>query len=113
MKTETDTFSPTEGNGAPVTTGPSPDYGKKSDVEKPKPKGFHGTVELNVHKMATDAGKVSTEVVQHLAAILGADVKITLDIEAHIPGGVDDSIIRTVSENCRTLKFKNSSFENE
>lgn len=78
-----------------------------------KPKRFHGSMEINVHKMSSDTGKISDEVVQHLAAIFGSQVNITLDIEATIPNGVDENIVRTVNENCRTLKFRDFGFEKQ
>jgi len=35
---------------------------------------------------------------------MGADVKVTLVIEAQIPEGVPDNVVRTVTENSWTLK---------
>ena len=63
--------------------------------------------------MAKDAGSVMQEVVTHLTALYGADVQVTLEIQADIPGGVTDDIVRTVTENCRTLKFEGFGFEEE
>jgi hypothetical protein len=42
-----------------------------------------------------------------------ANVKVTLEIEAEIPSGAPDNVVRTVTENSRTLKFKNQGFEKE
>lgn len=56
-------------------------------------------------------GQISQEVVQHLASIMGADVEITLEIRADVPEGIPEHIERTVSENCRTLKFSDFGFE--
>ncbi len=44
---------------------------------------------------------------------MGADVKVTIEIEAHIPNGATDQIVRTVTENARTLKFTAQGFEEE
>jgi hypothetical protein len=74
---------------------------------------FHGSVELNPVKISGEAGKIAQEVLQHLTSILGSEVKVTLEIEAHVPAGVPDSTVRTVGENCRTLKFRTSGFEKE
>ncbi len=38
-------------------------------------------------------------------------VEVTLDIHAEIPDGTPDHIVRTVTENCRTLRFKAHGFE--
>ncbi len=42
---------------------------------------------------------------------MNANVEITLEIKADVPEGVPDNVVRTVTENCRTLKFKNHGFE--
>jgi hypothetical protein len=42
---------------------------------------------------------------------MGSTVKVTLEIEAEIPTGVPDHVVRTVTENCRTLKFTSQAFE--
>jgi hypothetical protein len=38
---------------------------------------------------------------------------VTLEIEAEIPNGAPDNVVRTVTENGRTLKFKSQGFERE
>jgi hypothetical protein len=40
-------------------------------------------------------------------------VKVTLEIEAEIPSGAPDNVVRTVTENSRTLKFTSQGFEAE
>jgi hypothetical protein len=52
-------------------------------------------------------------VVQHLTKLPGAKVEVTLEIRAEIPDGAPDSVVRTVTENCRTLKFSTHGFEKE
>ena len=37
----------------------------------------------------------------------------TLEIEANIPDGAPEQVVRTVTENSRTLKFEVSGFEEE
>ena len=44
---------------------------------------------------------------------LGAEVTVTLEVEATLPGGASDQIVRTVTENSRTLKFTSHGFESE
>ena len=74
---------------------------------------FHGSVSINPRLMAGDAGKIMDEVIKHLTTILGANVRVTLEIQADIPHGVPDETVRTVTENCRTLKFEDFGFEEE
>ena len=45
--------------------------------------------------------------------LVGAKVKVTLEIEAEVPSGAPDQVIRTVTENSRTLKFTSQGFEKE
>lgn len=53
------------------------------------------------------------EVIAHLVGLVGAKVKVTLEIEAEIPPGVSANVVRTVTENSRTLKFTSQGFEVE
>jgi hypothetical protein len=52
-------------------------------------------------------------VIAHLAGLQGADVSLTLEIEARVPEGVPENVVRTVTENARTLKFSTQGFEEE
>jgi hypothetical protein len=72
---------------------------------------FHGTVQLDATRLARDAGTVAEEVVQHLSGIVGSKVTVTVEIEAEIPDGASDQVVRTVNENARTLKFNSFGFE--
>jgi hypothetical protein len=51
------------------------------------------------------AGKIAEEIVSHLVGLLGSSVRVTLEIEAEIPGGAADNIVRTVTEGLRQSKF--------
>jgi hypothetical protein len=52
-------------------------------------------------------------VIAHLAGLVGASVKVALEVEAEIPSGSPDQVVRTVTENSRTLKFSSHGFEQE
>jgi len=83
-------------------------------VQPRKPIRYHGTVILDPARVGRDAGKIAEEVVTHLVGLIGASVRVTLEIEAEIPEGAPDNVVRTVTENSRTLKFtSNSGFETE
>ena len=82
-------------------------------VQSPKPKRFHGTVVLDSARVGRDASRIADEVITHLVGLVGSNVKITLDIDAEIPAGVPDNVVRTVTENSRALKFGSSGFEKE
>ena len=93
----TDRLGDTDGNGQP----------------RPTARRYHGSVQLDPTRVGRDAGMIAEEVVAHLVGLMGADVRLTLEIEAEIPEGAPDQIVRTVTENSRTLKFDDSGFEIE
>ena len=74
---------------------------------------FHGTVSLDPARVGRDASRIADEVIAHLAGQVGAEVTVTLEIEASLPDGASDQIVRTVTENSRTLKFTSHGFESE
>jgi hypothetical protein len=78
-----------------------------------KPKRFYGTVNLDATRVGRDAGRIADEVVAHLAGLVGSTVRVTLEIEAEIPSGAPEHVVRTVTENSRTLKFTSQGFEEE
>src|SRR5579859_3135356 len=76
-------------------------------------KRFHGSVTLDSTRVGRDAGKIADEVIAHLVGLMGSHVKVTLDIEAEIPNGAPENVVRTVTENSRSLKFTSQGFETE
>ena len=74
---------------------------------------FHGRATLDSLRLSSEAGKVHQEIVQHLEGLPGAVVEVSLEIKAFIPEGAPDHVVRTVTENCRTLKFESQGFEEE
>ncbi len=83
------------------------------DGPKRQPTFFHGSVKLQDHRIGIDAGSIAEEVVQHLSTLPGAEVEVSLELQIRAPGGVQDDLIRTVTENCNTLKFESFGFEEE
>jgi uncharacterized protein len=79
----------------------------------PKPTVFVGSVKLNGARVGRDAGRIADEVIAHLAALPGAEVNVTLEINVKISDGVSDDVVRIVSENANSLKFDHGSFERE
>jgi hypothetical protein len=60
-----------------------------------------------------DASRIADEVVAHLSGLVGAEVSVTLEIEARMPDGAPEHVVRIVNENSRTLKFTSHGFERE
>ena len=56
---------------------------------------------------------IANEVIAHLSGVMGANVRLTLEIEVDIPDGTPEQVVRIVTENSRTLKFDDSGFESE
>lgn len=107
---------PSSGNDDPVPA-PAVSGGVPAPVSTAagsKPKRFHGAISLDANRVGRDAGKIAQEVIAHLCGLVGANVSVTLQISADIPDGVPDNVVRTVTENARTLKFDaGSGFERD
>ena len=92
-------------SGATISTG---------EVAAPSaPKRFYGTIKLNPQRLATAAGQVGEEVLQHLTGLVDSQVEVTLEITVKVAEGIPDRVVRTVSENANTLKFEHFDFEAE
>jgi len=93
--------SPASGAGVP----------RPGSTKPPALRRFHGSATVNATRLSRDVDAIATSVVQHLAGLLDAKVKITVEIEADMPSGAPENVVRTVTENCRTLKFDSQGFE--
>ncbi len=99
---QTAVTGPTGGTGVTGPTGP---------VLLPLKRRYYGSVEIDAVRAVRDAGTIVQEVVQHLTALPRASVRLTLEIEAELPEGAPEHVVRTVSENASALKFRGSGFE--
>ena len=97
--------------GSHAAEGTSP--GLTPTPPEQKARRFHGAVSLDATRVGRDASQIADEVIAHLAGLVGAKVTVTLEIEAEIPSGAPDHVVRTVTENSRTLKFSSQGFERE
>ncbi|ESY27443.1 Swt1 family HEPN domain-containing protein [Mesorhizobium sp. LNJC391B00] len=112
----------------PVSPTPTPSPGGGMDEPRPSPGGpdptpsppvaqqlrrYHGSVRVDPTRAGRDAGRIADEIIAHLAGQIGADVTVTIEIEARLPNGATDQLVRTVTENSRTLKFDSHGFEGE
>lgn len=87
----------------------------KTEATRPtrRMRRFYGAVDIDPKRVGRDAGSIAEHIVQHLDLEKNAKVKVTIEVQADIPEGADEKTIRTVSENCRTLRFKQFAFEEE
>jgi hypothetical protein len=101
----------------PLVSSPSsPSISSGTVVSPPKERlksRFYGAIKINPRMMGGDAVKIMTEVVQHLTSLSKDGVTVTLEIQAHIPDGIPADIQQVVQENCNTLHFETSGFEEE
>lgn len=65
---------------------------------------------MNPDKIAGDFKNIADEILSQLRDS-GAELVVRIEIEATDADGFDENKIGTVSENARTLKFEQSSFE--
>jgi hypothetical protein len=70
-------------------------------------------VQLDPARVGRDAGRIADEVIAHLSGLVGSSVTVTLEIDVDVSGGVPENVVRTVTENSRTLKFGSYGFEQE
>jgi len=98
-----------KGGGTPVTGKPG---GGGTPAALP-PTQFFGSVKVDAARISRDVSTIANEVIEHLASLPNSEITVTVEIQARVAGGVPDNVVRTVSENCRTLKFKSQSFERE
>lgn len=112
--------SPTDPSAVPNPAGgggsgprPSPGETPPAIPAAQRFRRFHGSVRVDSTRVGRDAGRIADEVIAHLAGQMGAEVTVTIEIEARLPNGATDQLVRTVTENSRTLKFDSQGFETE
>ena len=110
-----DTEEPTDTPEDPIDdpSGGPTTGGGGMHTEPEKLTRYHGSVKLDTTRMSRDASRIADEVICHLAELEGSDVRVTLEIEATVPGGVPESVVRTVKENGRTLGFDSHDFHRD
>jgi len=106
--------TPAPGPGPTPKPGSEPGTGPTPITPPPAEKvvrRFYGTKSLDPQRMSRDADQIATEVVKHLVALVDAKVEIKIEISADVPSGVAEEVVRTVTENAKTLKFEQHGFE--
>ncbi len=104
--------APVDGSNRPPTptppprTGPGPEPGTPPVPPPPAPRRYHGSVRVDPTRVGRDASQIAEEVIAHLVGLAGADVTVTIDIQATLPDGASEHVVRTVTENGRTLGFE-------
>ena len=90
--------------------GPGPGPGPIVDPPPPpserKTRRYWAEVKVDPLRMTSDSAALSREIIQHLQALVGANVAISIEISASVPDGIPDDVIRVLRENSTTLKLR-------
>lgn len=86
-------------------------FAPASVAEQPKNKRFYMSASLEPTRIGRDVQKLVEEVISHLTTADGTQVEVSLEVNVQAPQGLSQQIIRTVSENCRTLHVEDFGFE--
>jgi hypothetical protein len=88
-----------------------PDHDTGGPTPPPPLTRYYGRATVDAQRVNREIGVIVEEVIQRLTGQVGCEVEITLEIRARKPDGFDESTVRTISENSRTLKFEGFGFE--
>jgi predicted AAA+ superfamily ATPase len=109
----------TAGEGSGTSSGGFvPSGGNTTDIDisdvresSPKNRHFYMSVKLDNTRVNRDMNNYVQEIIQHLMAVNGADVEMKLEVQVEASEGIPASTVRTVSENCKTLKVTDFGFD--
>lgn len=82
-----------------------------SPVERAKNKRFYMSAHLNTTRIGRDVQRLIEEVITHLTTVDGTQVDVSLEVNVQAPNGLSQQVVRTVTENCRTLHVEDYGFE--
>ncbi len=81
--------------------------------EDKKTRRFHASFSIqDPARISRDIGTINQEILSHLTGLLGSQAEIRLEVQINVPDGIDDDVVRTVSENANTLSC-NYGFEED
>ena len=95
--------TPHSGEGSTTTT-PDPSTGRPQNTH------FYLSTPLTTTRINKDVNNLVQEIINYVAGVDGAEIEINLEVNAKLPNGTPVPIVRTVTENCRTLKVKDFGF---
>jgi hypothetical protein len=103
----------TTGAGGMEESGPDGTPTPPGPAGPTRPTTFVGSVKIDGARVGRDAARIADEVLAHLAALPGAELKVTLEVHVLVAQGVTEDVVRVVSENANALKFDHASFERD
>ena len=84
---------------------------KTNSLSTTKDTQFFMSVKLDNTRVIRDLQKYLEEVINHLSSCDNCEVELHLEVNAKTPDGFSNETVRTVSENCITLKVENFGFD--
>jgi hypothetical protein len=100
--------TPASGSGTGAVV---PDKSPGGLTGAPRPRSFHGTVEVAPATAKMRLVQIADEIVAVLGSDPNASVKVVVEISAEFPDGAKDGVKRAVSENARSLGLKSADWE--
>jgi hypothetical protein len=89
----------------------TPHIAAAEEPQQPRNKRFFMTAKLDNTRTIRDVDSLVKDIISHLQKVEGSDIEILLDVNYSAPDGVPQDTVRTVNENCRTLKVRKFEFE--
>lgn len=124
-ETRPDPWQPGNDGGSGETGGTDPTVqpgggsvpGTGGDVQPDTPSApsntrFFMSAKLDNTRVNRDMNNYLQEIISHLLNVDGSEVELTLEVNVNAPNGIPSTTVRTVSENCRTLKVTDFGFDN-
>lgn len=106
--------SPRETAGDPMTGAIGEGVTSPSPLPRPAPPTrFHGGVTLDPERVCCYVSRIAEEVIAHLVGLVGADVRVTLEIEARTSAGVPDHIVQRSPRTAELWEFESQGFEED
>jgi hypothetical protein len=68
-----------------------------------RPNRYYDRVILDAARVCRDVGRIAEQAIAHLAGLIGAKATVTLEVEAAVPGGVQEHVVQNVTEKGWTL----------
>ncbi len=105
------------GQDGPVETTDTPDTetggetGSGSKQSSQLNRRFFMSADLDTTRIGREVQRLVDEIIKHLMNTEGSQVAISLEVNATNPSGYSQDVVRTVTENCQTLKVRQSGFE--
>ena len=99
------------GGPTPAPGGPGVEETPATPPTEKKPIRFSGAVMISPERPARDIHQIVEAIVEQLTTLPGSEVRLRLEIEADVPGGLDRAKVRTLVENANTLGFVEKSVE--